>query len=204
MGALKKLDAVNRILRSAGEYPVSTISGSGINDSILAIQTLDEQVMFCCSEGRYFNQTFSTILPDVDGRILVPDTTIAVDATDRSIHVATRGKTPTYLYNITDNTDVFTQSIDLMFLVLLDFEELPTAVQFEVCDTASRLYQMATVGEASMDQVLLQQQMHSRAISRAADIRQRDANFTYGSSSNPYNARYQRYPRDINDTRRGN
>ncbi len=200
---MNKLDAVNRILRSAGEYPVSTIAGTGINDSILAVQTLDEQVLFACSEGRYFNETFTSILPDVNGKILVPDNTIAVDATDRSIHVATRGKNPTYLYNISGNTAVFTKAVDVSMLVLLTFEELPTAVQFEVCDTASRMYQMSTVGESSMDQALMQQQMHSRAISRAADVRQRDANFTYGSSSNAYNARYQRYPRDINDTRRG-
>jgi len=203
MGALKKLDAINRILRSAGEYPVSTLDGAGINDTLLAVQTLDEQVTFACSEGRYFNEVYSKILPNTDGKILVPDNTIEVDAVDRAVHVTTRGRTPTYLYDIKNRTDVFTQAMEVRMLTLLGFDELPTAVQFEVTDTAARLYQMATVGETNQDQVLLQQQMHSRAISRAADVRQRDGNFMYGHSSNPYNARYQRYPRDINDLRRG-
>lgn len=202
MGAMTKLEAINRMLRAAGEYPVSTIDGGGVNDTILAVQTLDEQVMYACSEKNYWNCVVHTLIPDADGLIKVDDRTIAVDATDRSFHLQTRGRTPTFLYNVGTNTDKFTKPIEVMQQLLVDFEALPTATQFEACDTACRYYQMATVGDVAQDRVLTQQMLQSRGLAKAADARQRDANFMGGSSLNARNARTYRSS-GIETTRRG-
>ena len=58
-----------------------------------------------------------------------------------------------------------------------------------MCDTACRYYQMATVGDVAQDRVLSQQMMLSRGMAKAADARQRDANFMGGVSLNARSSR---------------
>lgn len=188
MGALSKLDAVNRILRASGEYPVSTLAVTGSNDVTLAIQTLDEVSLQCQMTGLNCNTVTKTLLPDIDGRILIPDDTLSIDTvgTDLGRNVVQRGRAPTYLFDVDNNTDIFTVGtpLNVRMTISLDFEALPTAEQFEVTDFAARMYQMATVGEMAQDKLLQEIAFMSRARSRAADMRSRDVNaFTSNTKS---------------------
>jgi hypothetical protein len=188
MGALSKLDAVNRILRASGEYPVSTLSVTGSNDVTLAIQTLDEVTLQCQMTGLNCNTVEKELLPDIDGRILIPDDTLAIDTvgTDYGRNIVQRGRTPTYLFDVDNNTDIFTigTPLNVRITVSLSFESLPTAEQFEVTDQAARMYQMATVGEMAQDKLLQEIAFMSRAKSRAADMRSRDVSaFTSNTKS---------------------
>lgn len=188
MGALSKLDAVNRILRASGEYPVSTLAVTGSNDVTLAIQTLDEVTLQCQMTGLNCNTVEKTFLPDVDGHIFIPDDTLAIDTvgTDYGRNIVQRGRTPTYLFDVDNNTDVFTigTPLNVRITVSLSFESLPTAEQFEVTDQAARMYQMATVGEMAQDKLLQEIAFMSRAKSRAADMRSRDVSaFTSNTKS---------------------
>lgn len=192
MGALSKLDAVNRILRASGEYPVSTISVTGSNDVTLAVQTLDEVAIQVQMTGLNCNTVTKDYLPDINGKIYIPDDTLAIDTvgTDYGRNIVQRGRTPTYLFDVDNNTDVFTigTPVHVRITTSLEFESLPTAEQFEVVDMAARMYQMATVGEASQDKLLQEIAFMSRARSRAADIRSRDVSaFTSNTKSTwPY------------------
>jgi hypothetical protein len=188
MGALSKLDAVNRILRASGEYPVSTLAVTGSNDVTLAIQTLDEVALQCQMTGLNCNTVEKEYLPDIDGHIFIPDDTLAIDTvgTDYGRNVVQRGRTPTYLFDVDNNTDIFTVGtpLNVRITVSLSFESLPTAEQFEVVDQAARMYQMATVGEMAQDKLLQEIAFMSRAKSRAADMRSRDVSaFTSNTKS---------------------
>lgn len=192
MGALSKLDAVNRILRSSGEYPVSTLSVTGSNDVTLAVQTLDEVAIQVQMTGLNCNTVAKDFLPDKNGKVYIPDNTLAVDTigTDYGRNLVQRGRSPTYLFDVDNNTDVFTigTPVHVKITTSLEFESLPTAEQFEVVDMAARMYQMATVGETSQDKLLQEIAFMSRARSRAADIRSRDVSaFTSNTKSTwPY------------------
>jgi hypothetical protein len=188
MGALSKLDAVNRILRASGEYPVSTLSVTGSNDVTLAVQTLDELTLYCQMQGLNCNTVVKTVLPDANGIIYIPDTTLSVDVfgNDMNRNIVQRGRNPTYLFNIDDNTDVFEIGVEVNIKIVaaLIFEDLPTADQFDITDQAARMYQMATVGEKDQDRILQEISFNSRARSRAADMRSRDINaFTSNTKS---------------------
>lgn len=188
MGALSKLDAVNRILRASGEYPVSTLTVTGSNDVVLAVQTLDEVAIQCQLTGLNCNTIIKTVLPDSSGKIYIPDNTLAIDTveTDFSRNLVQRGRTPTYLFDVDNNTDVFEigKEVYVKISVALGFEELPTAEQFEITDTAARMYQMATVGEPQQDKLLQEMAFMSRLKSRAADMRSRDISaFTSNTKS---------------------
>lgn len=188
MGALSKLDAVNRILRASGEYPVSTLAVTGSNDVTLAVQTLDEVALQCQMTGLNCNTVEKDYLPDVNGKIYIPDTTLSIDTvgTDYGRNIVQRGRAPTYLFDVDNNTDAFTVGTPLKvrITVALSFEELPTPEQFEITDTAARMYQMATVGEMAQDKLLQEIAFVSRARSRAADMRSRDVSaFTSNTKS---------------------
>ena len=191
MGALSKLEAVNRILRSAGEFPVNSLL-SVSNDTLMAETVLDEQVLYHNMEGTLQNTFYTTLKPDSNGKILLGDNVLHIETVGSKSPalVTTRGSNPTYLFDIGDNTDVFTQSVEVQQVLRLDFEDLPTPDQFSVVDTSARLYQMQTVGDVNQDSLLAQQQMMSIARARQADTRQRKANFLFGANENPYRARW--------------
>lgn len=191
MGALSKLEAVNRILRSAGEFPVNSLL-SVSNDTLMAETVLDEQVLYHNMEGTLQNTFYTTLKPDSNGKILLGDNVLHIETVGSKSPalVTTRGSNPTYLFDIGDNTDVFTESVEVQQVLRLDFEDLPTPDQFSVVDTSARLYQMQTVGDVNQDSLLAQQQMMSIARARQADTRQRKANFLFGANENPYRARW--------------
>ncbi len=191
MGALTKLDAVNRILRASGEYPVSTLSVTGSNDVVIAIQTLDEITVYCQMQGLNCNTVDIIAYPDSEGKITIPDTTLLVDSTgtDYNRNLVQRGRGPTLLFDVDNNTDVFAANtaVHLKIVSLLEFDSLPTAEQFEITDQAARMYQMATVGEASQDKLLSEISFMSRLKGRAANMRSMDGSFTKNTKSQwPY------------------
>ena len=191
MGALSKLDAVNRILRAAGEYPVSTRAVTGSNDVVIAVQTLDEVTLQAQLQGLNCNTVITTVLTDSTGHIYIADTTLHVDTvgTDIDRNVVQRGRLPTYLFDVDNNTDIFElgSSLNVKMVSALTFDSLPTAEQFEVVDQAARMYQMATVGEALQDKLLAEIAFMSRAKGRAQNMRSLDASFTKNTKSNwPY------------------
>lgn len=187
MGALSKLDAVNRILRAAGEYPVSTLAVTGSNDVTIAQQTLDEVTIHVQLTGLNCNTVEKQVLPDSSGKCYIPDNTLVVDSsgTDRHRNIVQRGRAPTYLFDVDNNTDVFTigTPLNIKITTLLSFEDLPTAEQFEITDQAARMYQMATVGETNQDKILQELAFMSRAKSRAANMRSIDGSFINNTKS---------------------
>ncbi len=191
MGALSKLEAVNRILRSAGEFPVSTLNSQS-NDTLLAVSVLDEQTLYANMEGTLQNTVYTTITATADGYFLLPDTLLHIETVgqDAGVIVSTRGNNPTYLYDVVNNTTTWScDQLEVQQVIRLDFDDLPTQTQFSVCDSAARMYQMQTVGDVNQDQLLMQQQMLSEARSKQADARSRKANFLWGMNENPMKAR---------------
>lgn len=179
MGALSKLEAVNRILRFAGEYPVSSLSSSGLNDTLVAERILDETTIQYQLPGQNFNTVVTTYSPDSSGKIHIPDETLWVDTTSSHLNrnVVQRGRSPTYLFDLDNNTDIFEDTLKIRIAVKIDFQDMPTADQFSVTDTAARLYQMTVVGDATQDALIAETAFMSRAMARASDIRSRDWGF---------------------------
>ncbi len=192
MGALSKLEAVNRILRAAGEFPVSTLNSQS-NDTLLAVTVLDEQCLYENMNGNLQNTIYTTITATDQGLFILPDTLLHIETVgqDANIIVSTRGSNPTLLFDIANNTTNWgsVTSLQVQQVIRLQFEDLPTQTQFSVVDTAARIYQMQTVGDVNQDALLAQQMMLSDARSKQADARSRKANFLWGMEENPTKAR---------------
>jgi hypothetical protein len=185
MGALTKLDAVNRMLRASGEQAVSTLSTTS-GDALLAEQILDEVILETQITGQIANTFEMRLTPDINGEIAVSDNVLHVDTMDEhaNTHIVPSGNNPTLLYwkmegttikNTTDFSSLgLTNGLHVRMVLKQEFLDLPIAIQFQMTDESARRYQMLTMGDTTSDQMLRQRSQQSRAIARADDIRQRD------------------------------
>lgn len=182
MGALSKLDAVNRMLRASGEQAVSTlITISG--EALLAEQILDEVTLEKQITGTAANTFEAKLVPDANGEITVSNNTLHLDTVGAHANtdVVLKGTNPTRLYwrmqgNVIKNTYDFSslslsEGLHVRFVLKQDFAELPVAQQFDITDEAARRYQMLTMGDTTTDGMLRQRAATSRAIARAEDMR---------------------------------
>lgn len=196
MGAMTTLQAVNRMLRGAGESPVSTIVDDGVNDVSLAVSILEETNQMIQIDRQSFNTEETTLSPDNDGNIYINSDTLFIDTrdTDANTCIAVRGSPPR-LYNLNENTYVWENDLKVKISILVPFEDVPTPTQYEICDAAARVYQMQTLGDPNQDAILAQVAMRSQIRSRANEMRQMDWNMLKGSDIARFisNSRYRQY-----------
>ena len=94
-----------------------------------------------------------------------------------------------YLKNITNDTldwdaSKVTDGRIVKIIYYIPWEEIETAIQTSIIDTAAREYQRATVGDLNVDTLLAQREMLSKMEGTAKDIRRRNLNiFTSGDPS---------------------
>ncbi len=167
-----KLAAVNRVLRAGGENPVSTLTSTS-GDALIAEAILDEVNVEQQLPGLTVNSEELDVDPDIDGIISADESWIHVQALETDKLIVVRGTT---LYNVTDNTDVFTDTLRLRVVIGMDFDDLPVAQRLAIADEAGRRYQMLVNGDPSVDAMLTQIWTQSRARARAQDMRSRGAN----------------------------
>ena len=201
MGMLSKLQAVNRMLRAAGETPIESLTDTPTNRSLAAENLLDETNIYEQMNGLNVNTIIVTLTPDpTTTRIALPDTTLNVkgwwdenrmdtgddfpDNRDRNFVV--RGYNPQELFDLDRNSFLFPDddNVTVQYTLLMDFEELPTAHQFRITDHAARLFQASVQGDPTMDALLGAESQISRALSRAADMRSKRPNvYTTGQNT---------------------
>lgn len=190
MGALTKLAAVNRILRAADEHPVNSLTTPS-GDSLMAEQLLEEALLDVLVEGDNVTIESVTVLPDGDGFINLPANLLHVagDKHDSRRDLVQRGSAPTRLYDKDNGTFEFEAGIEvhLRYHLLTDFEDLPTATQIYVSDTAARRYQMQVQSDAQVDNFLERREAVSRMKARANNVRSHNANsFVKWGSTGPF------------------
>ena len=174
-----RLEAVNQMLMAAGDFPVNSLASDGVNETTIAETILEDSSIRAQLTGLHSNTRISTYVPDDQGRIILPSNLLAVDSEGtslgRDVTVVRDGST-IILYDLDKQTSVFTDSIKLKLVLKLEFEDLPSAIQAQVIDSAAREYQIRTLGDPARDRALSENSFLSRARGRAADMRQKDAN----------------------------
>ena len=146
-----ELMAVNTMLATIGEAPVNSITDSPSADVAVALSTLREVSREVQSEGWHFNTEHEyPLVPDVNGNIIVPSSIIYVDVDyprQSTLDVVLRG---TQLYNRTDHTYTFTETVLATVRHLLDFDLLPEAARRYIALRASRMFQDRVVGSGTL------------------------------------------------------
>lgn len=143
-GPISKLEAVNRILLSIGEQPVSSLTVSGVIEVAVAKTTLDDTIREVLSRGWHFNTDRGVeLLPDNNKNILVPSTALSIDTVgDSAVYDVTLRASGSgfILWDTRNHTDEFDEPVVCDIVYELDWEDLPQVVRWYMTVKAARRF----------------------------------------------------------------
>jgi hypothetical protein len=146
-----KLEAINTMLTSIGEIPVSSITNATTNDVSIAIQILDHVSREVQARGWFFNTDINySLTPNNSNQIELPANALRVELADgyRRHDFVERNRK---LYDRVNNTFTITDNIKVNIVFLLDFSELPEVARHYILVRASRIFQ---------DRMLVSSELH--------------------------------------------
>lgn len=173
-----ELDAVNIMLGTIGESPISSLDAStGVADAVIARQVLSEVAVQVQEEGWHFNVEENFVLtPSTDtGNVYLPANCLEADTTgdDRLMDVAMRGRR---LYDRTNHTFVFTKSIKANLVLMLEFDDLPQAARHYITVRAARVFQQRVVGSDTLGTFTERDEVRARAALKRFEAKTADYN----------------------------
>jgi hypothetical protein len=178
-----ELDAVNVMLSTIGEAPVSSLEVSGLTDVAIAKTILGETSRAVQSRGWHFNsETNYELSPTVDGHLLPPANTLRIDPTREFWNYDLTQRGPK-LYNRVDHTSVFTSPIKFDLLILLVFDEMPEAARYYIAVRAARIFQRRMLGSEAMEQFTAEEEGRALVVLQEAEGDTGDHNVLSGSHS---------------------
>ena len=196
--ATEELPAVNQILQSCGQAPVTTLDQTN-PDVAIAYQTLLEVSREVQAEGWSFNKEFHyDMTPDTNNEILIPNNVLQIDLTDNSANmdkdvIRRNGK----LYDKANHTYTFTEKVECDITWLFDWVDLPTPIADFITARAAAIVSSRIVGDGNQYQMLQQKEAFARAMAMEYECNQGDYTY-FGHSGNtnrytsykPYTALY--------------
>lgn len=191
---LTQLDAVNMMLSSIGQAPVSSLNVSGIRDVSIAKLSLDNVTREVLLRGWNFNTDYDwPLVPDANGKILVPATVLDIDPCDVNVDVVVRYETGVQrLYDREHRTFVFTaDSVDVNVTWAFPFEEVPEAARSYIATRAARIFQSQVIGSDILFRFTEQHETETYATLRRLHAKSGDKNIL-GSATEGNQAIYRR------------
>ena len=211
-GSKTELQAVNQILASVGQAPVTAIDTETITnqdgeqvtvvsnpDVAIVYDTLWEVSREVQSEGWTFNKEFNyPFQPDVDGHIGWPNNVLQMDLSDDPRYVAYRGydtvKRNGRLYDRISHSDEWTTTIYCDVTWLFNWEDIPSPIQDYITARAASIASSRLVGDPNQYGILQQKESYARAYAIEYDCNQGDYSMfgyprqgSYYQSYQPYN-----------------
>ena len=186
-----ELDAVNQILSSVGQAPVTTLDMQNPEVSIVlnTLREINKQVQ---AEGWVFNtERHYELTPDsVTKEIVYPFNMLQIDTNvethkDRYDVVRRDGK----LYDRLKHTYTFTSNIKADVVWLFDFTDVPPAIQAYITARSARMCAVKMVGDRELQALLQEQEIMTRAAALEYECNQGDYSmFGFSDGHNYYNS----------------
>jgi hypothetical protein len=153
LNRMTELEAVNTMLVTIGEQPVSSLDNlAGLQDASIARQILSNISRAVQSKGWVFNLDLQvTYTPDANGEINLGSNVLRIDTTSK-VRSATKdivergGK----LYDREKNTSVFTDTVKVDRVIVLNFDDLPEAARRYIATRAARVFHDRVVGSGEL------------------------------------------------------
>ena len=171
-----ELDAVNQILSSVGQAPVTTLDLQNPEVAI-TVNTLREVSKQVQLEGWTFNieRDYQLSRNPATKEVTYPSNTLALD-TNKDRHgdnydvVRRQGK----LYDRLNHKYTFDEEIYVDVLWYFDFQDLPPAIQAFVTARAARMCATKMVGDQELNALLQEQELNTRAAAIEEECQQGD------------------------------
>ena len=168
-----ELEAVNTILSTIGEAPLSTLTGSLPVDGTTAKNILNEISREVQSAGWHFNTQYKVDLTrDANDKIPVGTDVVRVQLNDKydksSYDVVQRG---TYLFNLAKNSETFDQDFTENTLIyLLEFEKLPEQARRYITIRSARVFHDRTLGANTLHKFSSEDEARSLSVMKQAEM----------------------------------
>ncbi|WAK44884.1 putative tail tubular protein [Erwinia phage pEa_SNUABM_57] len=157
----EELAAVNDILASIGEPPVSTLEGDANADVANARRVLNKINRQIQSKGWTFNiEEGVQLVPDVFNRLIpfMNDYLAMFSAGGATAYVNRGG----YVYDRTTNTDQFDAPIEVNLIRLREFYEMPECFRSWIVTKAARQFNNRFFGAPEIDAVLAEEEQEAK------------------------------------------
>lgn len=144
---LSELEAVNLMLATIGESPVSSLNNSGDLHIAMATQFLYDASREVQTVGWHFNYEEEYPLPlNIDQELVVPNNTLSLDVSDvdNAYDVVMRGNR---LYDRKNHTYTFSKSLRVDLTLFLPWDSLPQPARQYIAIMASRRFQRRVQGD---------------------------------------------------------
>lgn len=145
-----KLQGINAMLSTVGEPPVNSLTAQRA-DSLIAQSILDEVTREVLSYGWQFNTDEGiTMSPETStGFIYVSDSVVRVDMDPsyQNYDIVLRGNR---LYNRKTNSYQFSESIVVIQVSLMDFDDMPEVAKRYITVRSARIFQDRMVGAQTL------------------------------------------------------
>ena len=197
--ATKELPAINQILSTCGQAPVTTLDQTN-PDVAIAYDTLLQVTREVQAEGWTFNSEFHyEFTPDTNKEVLIPNNILQIKLSKNSANMqydATRrnGKLYDRQHHTYKWTDVTPVQCDVVWE--FDWVDLPQPIQDFITARASVLTSQRIIGDPEQYTMLQQQEAFARALALEYETQQGQYTFfghpqgqqNYYQSYQPYQA----------------
>ena len=196
-----ELQAVNQILASVGQAPVTTLEQTN-PDVAIAYNTLQQVSREVQAEGWTFNKEYHYPLkPDTDQEFKIPDNVLQMDLCMDELY--NRDKDPIRrdgkLYDRNSHSFKWEEDKTHYFDIIWLFEwsDLPPTIRDYITSRAAAIVSMRIVGDPNLYQILAQQEAYMRSNALQYETEQGDYTFfghprggDYYNSYQPFHALY--------------
>ena len=172
-----ELEAVNTILSTIGEAPLSTLTGSLPVDGTTAKNILNEISREVQSAGWHFNTQYKVDLTrDADNKVPIGTDVVRVELNNKydksSYDVVQRGS---YLFNLATNLNTFTQDFtDNTLIYLLQFDDIPEQARRYITIRSARVFHDRTLGANTLHKFSSEDEARSLAVMKQAEMQTGD------------------------------
>ena len=205
--ATQELPAVNEILASVGQAPVSTLDQTN-PDVAIAYDTLIQVSREVQAEGWSFNTEYDYPQTTTNKQYIIPTNMLQVDLAERNVNsrVATGNRNVVrrdgklydkynHTYDIKDDDTADNLKLDVVWW--FDWIDLPIPIQDYIVSRAATIVSSRIVGDGGQYQMLQQREAYTRAMALEYETQQGDYTFfghpkgqNYYNSYQPYHALY--------------
>ena len=168
-----ELESVNVILSTIGEAPLNTLSGSLPVDGTIAKNVLSEVAREVQSQGWHFNTHYKvTLAKNTDNKIPVANNVVRVEL-DPNKYSKTKYdivQRNSFLYNLADNTDLFTENLENVTIVyLLAFDDIPEQAKRYITIRSARIFHDRTLGANTLHKFSQEDELKALSILKQAE-----------------------------------
>jgi hypothetical protein len=171
--------AITMMLSSIGEKPVNNIAASQRLDVMRAVATLNEINVLVQTRGWWFNEEVDVPhTPNAAGEYVLDPNIVKVDVSEK--HVRNFKKRGLKLYNTTTRTTTgHTADLNLDYILLLPFDDLPESAKLYIARRAGVIFQTRSVGSPILFEFTEQQAQEAWGLLQTEELEHVDTNLTF-------------------------